>query len=140
MDEKIFRPLNATDEEIVQWAYTPDAQWEEDSDIVLASLGKNVLILKLASDPKCPNRDFFLSCLYILVGDAARTKFRPEDLKPIDELLKKAEKVDDELIARWVKRSRELIASNPPYIDYEKWCDGGWVNEDSKATESDRKL
>ena len=66
--------LNPTDEELRQWAYTPDAGYPEemsqDWDLCVTDFGRAPLLLQFAADSDCPNRGFFLSCLYLLVGAA----------------------------------------------------------------------
>lgn len=65
-----------TREEITAWAYDVSAMWPfEDFDVCLPGQCSVSLLLELAMDLACPKRNFFLSCLYIYVGDAVRHGF-----------------------------------------------------------------
>ena len=124
---------NPTEDEIIKWAYDKDSDVpDEDWEIILSAQDKDDLLLKLASDPQCPKSDVFLCSLYILIFDAFRSKFEFHTREKVSRLLDKAEKIENEKVFRWVKRSRDIIANPPPYLDYEKWCIWGWINEDKK--------
>src|SRR6266498_4073214 len=62
---------NPTAEDLRTWAY--DSSSEEpaqDWDLSLATIPYDDLFLEFASDVDCPKRDYFLSLLYLIVGDA----------------------------------------------------------------------
>ena len=76
-------PWNPSHADIRQWAYSnemiPEQDWE------LALIGKvadQQLCLTLAADRDCPNRTFFLGCLYVFTGDTIRGTIE----HPIEEL------------------------------------------------------
>ncbi|MFI8347660.1 hypothetical protein [Streptomyces sp. NPDC085596] len=70
--------VNPTPEEMTAWAYAPEAQppVSQDWDIIATRPAFGSLFLTLTADRKCPHRRFFLCCLYLLAGDAVRTRFQ----------------------------------------------------------------
>lgn len=70
-------PWNPTSSEIRSWAYDPEADDPcQDWALALSWLQDESVYLSLAADDRCPKRRFFLSLLYLMVGDAVRTDFR----------------------------------------------------------------
>ena len=128
---RVRDPFDPTDDEIIAWAYGRDAvALVEDWDLVLATVGRAPLLVRLAADPKCPTRDHFLRCLYLLVGDQVRPA--PADAgawEQIERVLRLADAARNPRIARWVARARVLRA-HPEQFDYRLWCDGGIVDAD----------
>lgn len=130
MDERLvhFRT------DVIAWAYSPENPWGpiEDWDLILAHTPERELLVQLASDPHCPKRDFFLHCLYILVGDYVRVlqggMWTPPSL---GHLLIQEATNEDPAICTWSQRSRDLIA-HPETFDYDFWCNGGFAR--SKET------
>lgn len=60
-------PWNPTSAEITTWAYEPASMWPgQDWDLAVTDDHNAHLLLKLASDPACPKREFFLRCLELL--------------------------------------------------------------------------
>ena len=102
----IADPWNPTSAEVRAWAYTPGAMYPcEDWDLSLSWIGHERDYLEFASDSACPNREFFLHVLYLMVGDVVRTAYRnvPEPvLKGFIDLGKNA---DNEDLLLWHKRS-----------------------------------
>jgi hypothetical protein len=69
--------LNPTDAELRQWGFHRDAvQPTEDWDAAITTDERASLFLELAEDLDCPQGDFFLHCLYLLVGDTVRSSGR----------------------------------------------------------------
>ena len=70
--------VNPTDEEIARWAYIEGADYPpempQDWDLCVTQPRRADLLMQLACDERCPNRRFFFSCLYLLVGDAVRSQ------------------------------------------------------------------
>jgi hypothetical protein len=121
-------PWNPTVEELRAWAYKDDAMWPgEDWDLAVTSEDRAELILQLAMDPACPSRDFFLRCLYLLVGDAVRTSFVVHSRQAVIDLLNRVPADCPPDIGRWVARARELIQGPPEAVDRDLWCDGGYA-------------
>ena len=116
---------NPIAEDIRRWAFTPDAEEPvQDWDLLLATTDQQELFMELASNDACPNADYFLSVLYIIVGDALRTNYRTLSQGRIEALLKKAEaKFPKRCIYLWVQRSKQLMA-HPESFHYDEWCAG----------------
>lgn len=69
---------NPAPEELRAWSYaTAEPEWPvEDWDLMVTTRVNAPMILMLASDDANPQQRFFLSCLYLLVGDMVRTYVR----------------------------------------------------------------
>ena len=84
--------LNPSDGDLRAWAFTPDAAApHEDWGIAITTHERGPLFLEFAENLDCPNGDFFLDCLYILVGDmvlghgpAPSPGIYPRELNPAD--------------------------------------------------------
>lgn len=117
--------VNPTDEEIVRWAYIKGAHYppemEQDWDLCVTSPMRADLLVRLASDDQCPNRVFFLSCLYLLVGDAVRTKGQTWPLKEVSAWITRTPVNGPKDIALFFQRSADLL-DHPETFDYNKWC------------------
>jgi hypothetical protein len=126
---------NPTDDELCAWAYEPDAMWPtEDWDLAVTTDDRSALLLRLAMDRGCPSRNFFLRCLYLFVGDAARTAFVAHRRETVVDLLASVPPQCPPDVARWAARSRELINGPVSAVasavasaaDRELWCAGGY--------------
>jgi hypothetical protein len=121
--------LNPTNEEIHAWAYTPDVYAPDlDWDIIISTIKEDRLYLTLANDPKCPTSLFFLSLLYLIVGNAVRTNYFSRTRKEIEDLIGAAGHTDNPKLKRLVERARVLI-SNPASFDYHSWAGGGFAHD-----------
>ncbi len=124
--------VNPTDEEIQRWAYIPDAHYppeiSQDWDLCVADPGRADLLESLASDLGCPNRKFFLSCLYLLIGDAVRSKGATWSLREASVWLPRDRFAARDDIAVFLQRAKQVIV-NPKEFDYNKWCWGGHAYE-----------
>jgi hypothetical protein len=127
-------PYNPIEEDIRAWASNSDSiEPEQDWDLMLANIDRTDLYLELASDDGCPNADYFLSVLYLIVGDAVRTEFKTKNREEIEDLLNKAKKTySKNCIHLWIQRSIELI-KQPESFDYDDWCAGGLVQQHEKS-------
>lgn len=132
----MFRdPLNPSRDEIKHWAYdaeTPPAK-DPDFDLSVADLAHADLLVRLAADPECPKRQYFLGCLYLLVGERVRPDAvakRPLHRCFRDEiaLLKgmASEFPGNPDMELFRKRVDSLLA-NPASMNYDDWCDFGFV-------------
>ncbi|MDM5188871.1 hypothetical protein QUF99_16570 [Bacillus sp. DX4.1] len=119
-------PWNPTKKEIIEWAYKERAFLpEQDWDLAICTNFVET-ILNIASDENCPNQDFFLHCLYLLVGDAIRTHGNTYNIESLQNILQSAANSTNTDILKWVERSRTLL-SRPETFCYDLWCDGGFV-------------
>ena len=111
--------------ELRAWAYTPDAEPpSQDFDLMLANTGRDALFVEFAGDGACPTREWFLSVLYLMVGDAVRTGFATLSEPGVRTLLARADDVDSVRLRRWREQSVRLMG-DPGSFDYEDWCAGG---------------
>lgn len=114
-------PWNPSSEEIRSWAYSdaliPDQDWEL---AVIDTLKKQRLCLALAADPDCPNKQFFLGCLYVFTGDTISDTV-PHPIEELKDLLERAASyTNNEEIRLWWERSMALI-QHPGNYTYEYW-------------------
>ena len=125
-------PANPTHEEIRRWAFDPNAvdPLGQDWDLVVSSPEYAELILSLAADDNCPNCDYFLNCLYILIGDTVRPNEHTMRAEELQALFNQANETGNPHLQRWVARSRSLLR-DPASFDYNTWCSGGWAIEEA---------
>ena len=117
-------PWNATAAEIEAWSCQHDADWPtQDWDLAITDQSNIQLIFRLAADDHCPNRWFFLRCLYLYVGDAVRSDFRAHSRDGVDGLLAAVSAQSPKRIQRWAERARNLIQTGKNFV-YSDWCDG----------------
>ena len=120
-------PGNPTHDVIIKWAYdqTVEEPISQDWDLIIADIDNGYLFLKLSSDNTCPKKDFFLNCLYLLVGDTVRTNGLAHDKTEVKKIVNVGRFKGDQRIRKWVNES-DFLFENPKTFDYEIWCDGGW--------------
>lgn len=121
--------LNPTPQQIRDWGSDPDAEWpDEDWDLSVATSENADLILALASG-SCPQAEFFVHCLYLLVGSCAATDEAFISRARVDALLTKGASSPNSDVRRWAERSRAFLA-NPKAYDRSCWVEGGWALDD----------
>jgi hypothetical protein len=129
---------NPTVQDIRDWANDASADWpDEEWDMTVATRDNAVLIFQLA-DEACPQADFFVHCLYVLVGCFAATgdSFIPR--ADIHALIAKAGNSHNNGVRRWGDRSKAFLA-NPEAYDRECWVEGGWaLDEEIWQTDQDK--
>ncbi|CAK7286820.1 hypothetical protein [Streptomyces misionensis] len=106
------------------WAYAHEAQppVPQDWDIIATRPAFGSLFVALAADRKCPHRGFFLGCLYLLAGDAVRTRFQTMPKVGLSALADEATSTGEVWVSTWAVRTRALVRS-PESFEYEVWCD-----------------
>ena len=116
---------NPIADDIRRWAFDPDAEEPvQDWDLLLATTDQEDLFMELASDDTCPNAEYFLGVLYLIVGDAVRTEYRTHPKARIEDLLGMAEaRFPKRCIYLWVRRSKDLM-THPESFLYDEWCGG----------------
>lgn len=121
---------DVTPESIKAWAtQPPDTEWpHQDWDMEMACSEHANLILSLA-DEDGPQSDFFVSCLYILVGSCVATRGASISRDQIDQLLRDGEKSSNKNVQHWVNRSHDFL-QNPEQYDRTTWVEGGWALDD----------
>jgi hypothetical protein len=119
-------PINPTPDDLRLWAYTPEADYpdemSQDWDLVITDFARAPLFLQFASDTACPNRKFFLRCLYILAGDCVRTSGGHTGIPHLREVLQLVVPDAPRDIHLWVERTEHLLA-HPKSYNYTRW---GW--------------
>ncbi len=112
--------------ELRVWAYESGVFAPvEDWDLIISWLPYERLFLAFAADDRCPNAGFFLSLLYLIVGDAVRSGFTYKSKDDVMGLLNLADREFPKgVIFLWVQRSRNLL-EHPETLRYEDWCAGG---------------
>jgi hypothetical protein len=134
MDRVVKDEWNPTAEELSAWAFEAGAMWPtEDWDLAVTTDDRSALILRLATDPTCPTRNFFLRCLYLLVGDAVRSDFVAHRREIVLELLARVPADCPPDVLRWANRAQELVAGPPDAVDHSLWCDGGYSRAERDA-------
>lgn len=124
----VIDPWNPTPAQIRSWAFDPDKDWPTpDWDLALSWLQDENLFLTLATDIGCPNRLFFLSLLYFIVGNAVRTNFRDRERYAIEGFINRGDKYPNPDIELWQQRSRALLAGKLTF-NYDDWCGGRLVS------------
>lgn len=126
-----------TGDELKAWAYSANETMPPDFDLVVARAGNAELLLELAGDPGCPERDFCLHCLYVLAGDIVRGDFRDMSRHRLLQLVGKAQSSQDPRLSRWSSRTGELV-ERPESFEYDLWCDGGHLEQDAAEDSSER--
>lgn len=118
-------PCNPTAEDLSEWAYDPTAvEPVQDWDLILEHCPYELLYLKFASSNDCPEQEYFLALLYLIVGYAVRTRYQARSRDDVEKLIALAERSFSSYCLRlWVRRSRELIAS-PESFRFDDWCAG----------------
>ncbi len=127
-------PQNPTHDEIKKWAYNPIAidPMGQDWDLIIASDENADLLLELASDENCPNKNYFLKCLYLYIGDSLPSNKASKISQKAEDLVEKAKESVDPEIQRFVKRSENLF-QHPEDFHYKDWCDNALVNNDNES-------
>jgi hypothetical protein len=128
--------INPTDDEILRWAFIEGAHYppemSQDWDLCVAEPARRELLVGLASDPACPNRKFFLSCLYLMVGDCIRSSGRTWSREEAGAWLGVARPHAPADVQRFFERAKDLVAGRTTLV-YEQWCDGGYAYRDQKV-------
>lgn len=113
-------PWNPTLDEVRTWAYSSALIPEQDWELAVVDKPESQqLCLDLAADPDCPNRQFFLGCLYVFTGDTVSDK-GSHPMDELNDLLERAARSNDKLVQAWVERSRALILEPSDYT-YAYW-------------------
>lgn len=122
-------PYDPSIKEIREWAcdkhsIIPVQDW----DLMITDLKKVPLFLALSIDPEVTyeKRNFFLACLYLLVGETIRSNGIEHRMEDLRSFIENSSSLQDPTIQKWVSRSQELV-KNPDLFDYDKWCNGEWI-------------
>ncbi|MDX6548184.1 MAG: hypothetical protein QOG33_1734 [Gaiellales bacterium] len=128
-----FKDLgNPTPVELTSWAFSDQKTWIQDWHIIVTRPNLADTLLVLGANPRCPEQEFFLTCLYLLVGDAVWSRYKTSTAEEINSLLLRARGIPNEWIETWIERSAQLI-ENPSTFEYEDWCHGGLARKSHAA-------
>lgn len=122
-------PYEPTKDEIKAWAYTDDSSPVEDFELLVDD--DPYFSLELASDEKCPKKNFFLGSLYVWAGDCVKNKL---NLDVLTKWLEVASKSKDNRIKKLVERARRLLSGEEKY-DYNKWGIGEEYTKEAYSEE-----
>lgn len=118
-------PYDPSDDDLRAWAQG-DGMWPvEDFDLIVAAIHDRVsLLLELSTSPQ---REFFVGCLYLVVGDAVRSNFNTTALPDLEFALDHSTEaaLSDPAIARWLSDSRRLLA-HPDTFNYAPGATEAW--------------
>ncbi|GAA6140039.1 hypothetical protein NBRC116583_37860 [Arenicella sp. 4NH20-0111] len=111
--------------ELERWAYDSNARFpDQDWELAVAISGNDDLVLKLSQDESCPNRDFMVSCLYMIVGDFLHSGSDfPNRESEIINLAKKANESKNSKVYEWSEKTIHIL-KNKNEFEYNDWC---WV-------------
>ncbi len=117
-----------TDEDLKVWAYSGALYPCEDWDLMVfdgpIDAQRASLVLDIAMDTACPNREAFLHFLFVMTGSlvrlAARDGIDGARLAVIEPLITKALPFGDEKLRAWAMQSQAAIA-DPTTFQYEDW-------------------
>ena len=124
-------PWNPTWPEISDWAFDLEAGHPcQDWELALLWRGFEDLYLELAADESCPKSGFFLSLLYLIVGDQVRRLPDSQIAFNLKDFIAKADRFNCRALEVWQQRSRDLLR-HPEKFDYDQWCAGGLAYEGS---------
>lgn len=122
-------PWNPSSAEVRAWAYTPGAVEPcQDWDLALSWAGHEREYLELVADPACPNSEYFLRVLYLMVGDAVRSGFRTVSESVVRGFVELAADSRSQQLQLWRARALRLL-KHPEEFEYEAWCGGGLTQE-----------
>lgn len=122
-------------------AYKLGADFEaeqEDWDLLHTSEVTIPLFYEFAADTNCPNRTYFLHCLYLFAGDFVKKFVSAVSAESIAEdsegalllrLLSQTSANANVNLKKWARRVRDLLA-DPSKYDYDDWAGGGFAEED----------
>ena len=127
----MVEPYSIQIEELRLWGYDVTAPWpSQDFDLMVAEVCFSEIIIQLAIDDNCPKKDFFLSCAYIIIGDAVMTEYSSRSKEAIDEFLVSIKKENHEKLDLLYQRAIALM-QDPTIFDYDLWCSEGYIKLDS---------
>ena len=122
-------PWNPSSSEVHAWAYTNGATEPcEDWDLALSWGGQERDYLEFVAAPNCPNRDYFLHVLYLMIGDAVRSNFRMASEPLTRGFIELAADSRSDLLQLWRKRALHLL-QNPAEFKYTAWCGGALARD-----------
>ena len=116
-----------TDDELRHRATIEGGFWpEQDFDIMVTNSDRVELFIELVKNDECRQRHFFLSCLYLLVGDAVRGNYKFFSRDVAEDVIARCQNSQCSPLELLATRAKYLM-SEPQSFDYKNWCDGGFA-------------
>jgi hypothetical protein len=105
----------------------------EDWDLLVATDANAELLLRLAVDPTCINRDAALNFLYVYAGQVVREGAHAESVAALQTVIDLSASFGLDEIRLWAARATAVLAGRgpsprpgAPVADYEFWFGCGW--------------
>lgn len=118
---------NPSVEEIIKWAYSKK-EWPHDEwDLFLSWTREVDLFIELATDHKCPKKDFFRHMLYYIVGTTYSEPNKTDKLERIAFYSNKVHNPKHGDIIKWVNEIDLLLNGSKKY-SYDNWRGGVLAN------------
>lgn len=111
MIQNIYEPDN---KDVLKWINNESFKWPASDWDYYVMNGKNdELVFNLANDRNCTKRNFFIQCLYYLVGEYFNNKASdPQKKLRIDHLLNMVDVSSSEEVIKWKQRTLSLLTGN----------------------------
>ncbi len=127
-------PVNPTHAELEAWARTPGAMCPmEDWDLMVAVDENSALLVRLAADSTCVNREAMLNFLYVYAGQVVRGGQYAESVAALSTAIAQAEASRDPALVVWAQRARAVLDGKGPdprsgasRSDYAFWFGYNW--------------
>jgi hypothetical protein len=118
---------NPTVEEVKAWAYS-DENWPHDEwDLFLSWTREVDFFIELATDHKCPKKNFFLHMLYYIIGTTFSEPNKTDKLERIKSYAEKGAVVKHGDIKAWRSHIAELLSGAVNY-SYDNWRGGVYAD------------
>ena len=114
---------NPTVEEVKAWAYSDENWPHEEWDLFLCWTREVGLFIELATDHKCPKKNFFLHMLYYIIGTTYSEPNKTGKLERIKSYAEKGAFVKHGDIKAWRSHIVELLSGSSKY-SYDNWRGG----------------
>lgn len=107
--------------DVVAWAEAPDSSWPAaDWDFYVMNGRNDDLVLSLADSYSCRKRDFFVHCLYYLVGDHLNSANQSKERRTrIDRLLSLVQETSSAEVKEWRDRATRVLTGVDPFQPFE---------------------
>ncbi len=118
--------VNPTQKDIRDWGGQANGDWPDQDWAQTVATRENADLIFQLADEGCAQGEFFVHCLYVLVGSFAATgdSFIPRSILAV--LLSRGSNSRNADVCRWSERSEAFLA-DPNAYDRECWVGGGWA-------------
>ena len=127
----MHEPWQPSPDDVRDWANTTTDPWTdqpcEDWPLALTWARHEKAILELASDPRCPSREFMVFILYFVVGHAVHDDFKSVTQAVIAGFVYRGTDYSHVDIQLWQERCWKLL-DHPDTFNYQQWCAGDYAS------------